>query len=70
MEVSGCQLDLRRAGLDGFKGQVFGGAAGFLLPLFEEAAVAYGQLLFFGDAELGGDLVDPVVGAFEFGEGA
>ncbi len=57
-------------GGDLFEGEVVGGAAGALLPLQEERSVAVGHAGGAVDLELGEDALDPVGGAFEFGEDA
>ncbi len=49
------------------EGEVFGGAAGALLPVEEELAVAVGEAGGGVDVEVGEGAVDPVGGAFEFG---
>ena len=49
------------------EGEVFGRAAGALLPVEEEAAVAFGEAGAGVDVELGEGLVDPCGGAFELG---
>ena len=52
------------------EGEVFGGAAGALLPVEKELAVAVGEAGGGVDVEFGEGAVDPVGGAFEFGVGA
>ena len=52
------------------EGEVFGGAAGFFSPLLEDAAIAEGELILLGYAQLLGDAVDPLGSAFELGEDA
>ncbi len=49
------------------EGEVFGGAAGALLPVEEELAVAVGEAGGGVDVEFGQGAVDPVGGAFELG---
>ena len=56
--------------LNGSKSKVLGGAAGLFFPLFEEAAVAQGELLFRGDAKDFRQAIDPAGRAFELGEDA
>ena len=60
--------ELKHCFPDSGKGEVLRWAAGLLFPLFEDAAIAEGHPVFVGDAELGGDAVDPLRGALEFGE--
>ncbi len=57
-------------GCDLGEGEIFGGAAGALLPVEEESAVAVGDAGGGVDVEFGEGAVDPVGGAFELGPGA
>ncbi len=66
---------LRLAGGEGGRddlreGEIFGGAAGALLPVEEELSVAVGEADGWTDLEVGEGAVDPVGGAFEFGPGS
>ena len=71
--MGGCGVELVESGLeqcrrgDLVEGEVFGGAAGALLPGEEEAAVALGEAGGGIDAEFGEGLVDPGGWAFELG---